>query len=92
MDRTSVFQRFCENAPFATMTQIVMRATIRNEFAAIFEAARGRQYEDTLTFEDFSVAVAGRRVDFRVSLTPTMNGQKLVIRVLDSLKPVARVW
>ncbi len=39
----------------------------------------------------FSVAVAGRRVDFRVSLTPTMNGQKLVIRVLDSSNAPSRL-
>ena len=32
----------------------------------------------------FSVAVKGRRVDYRVSLTPAMQGQKLVVRVLDS--------
>ncbi|HRQ76761.1 MAG TPA: ATPase, T2SS/T4P/T4SS family [Phycisphaerales bacterium] len=31
----------------------------------------------------FSVNVKGRRVDYRVSLTPAMNGQKMVIRVLD---------
>ncbi len=32
----------------------------------------------------FSVAVKGRRVDYRVSFTPAVHGQKLVIRVLDS--------
>ncbi|MDA0802568.1 MAG: ATPase, T2SS/T4P/T4SS family [Planctomycetota bacterium] len=32
----------------------------------------------------FSASVSGRRVDFRVSLTPALHGQKLVIRVLDS--------
>jgi general secretion pathway protein E len=32
----------------------------------------------------FSVSVAGRRVDYRVSLTPSVHGQKLVVRVLDS--------
>jgi len=32
----------------------------------------------------FSVNVKGRRVDYRVSLTPAMHGQKLVIRVLDT--------
>ncbi len=32
----------------------------------------------------FSVSVKGRRVDYRVSLTPSMQGQKLVVRVLDS--------
>ncbi|MSR18693.1 MAG: FHA domain-containing protein [Phycisphaerales bacterium] len=32
----------------------------------------------------FSVAVKGKRVDFRVSLTPSVHGQKLVIRVLDA--------
>ena len=31
----------------------------------------------------FSVLLPGRRVDYRVSLTPSMHGQKLVIRVLD---------
>ncbi len=32
----------------------------------------------------FSAAVAGRRVDYRVSLTPAVHGQKLVVRVLDA--------
>ena len=31
----------------------------------------------------FTCSLKGRRVDFRVSLTPAMHGQKLVIRVLD---------
>ncbi len=31
----------------------------------------------------FSVSVPGRRVDYRVSFTPSVHGQKLVIRVLD---------
>ncbi|MDA1008727.1 MAG: ATPase, T2SS/T4P/T4SS family [Planctomycetota bacterium] len=32
----------------------------------------------------FSAMAAGKRVDYRVSLTPAVNGQKLVVRVLDS--------
>jgi general secretion pathway protein E len=39
----------------------------------------------------FSVAVKGRRVDYRVSLTPSMHGQKLVIRVLDSSNAPSRL-
>ena len=39
----------------------------------------------------FSVAVEGRRVDYRVSLTPAMHGQKLVIRVLDSANAPSRL-
>jgi general secretion pathway protein E len=39
----------------------------------------------------FSAIVRGRRVDFRVSFTPAMNGQKLVIRVLDSSNAPARL-
>lgn len=31
----------------------------------------------------FSVQLAGRRIDYRVSFTPSVHGQKLVIRVLD---------
>lgn len=31
----------------------------------------------------FSSQVPGRRIDYRVSYTPAMNGQKMVIRVLD---------
>lgn len=58
MDRKSVFQKFCSLAPFAVMTQIVLRACIRNEFADAFTQARGRQYEDTLSFEDLAIAVA----------------------------------
>jgi general secretion pathway protein E len=39
----------------------------------------------------FSVSVKGRRVDYRVSLTPAMHGQKLVIRVLDSSNAPSRL-
>jgi general secretion pathway protein E len=39
----------------------------------------------------FSVAVKGRRVDYRVSMTPSMHGQKLVIRVLDSANAPTRL-
>ncbi len=39
----------------------------------------------------FSVAVKGKRVDYRVSLTPSMHGQKLVVRVLDSSNAPSRL-
>ena len=39
----------------------------------------------------FSVAIRERRVDYRVSLTPSVNGQKLVIRVLDSSNSPGRL-
>ena len=39
----------------------------------------------------FSAVIKGRRVDFRVSLTPAMHGQKLVIRVLDTSNAPTRL-
>jgi general secretion pathway protein E len=39
----------------------------------------------------FSVAIPGRRVDYRVSFTPSMHGQKLVIRVLDTANAPTRL-
>lgn len=39
----------------------------------------------------FTVMVKGRRVDYRVSLTPVVHGQKLVIRVLDSSNAPSRL-
>lgn len=39
----------------------------------------------------FSVQVKGRRVDYRVSLTPVVHGQKLVVRVLDSSNAPSRM-
>jgi general secretion pathway protein E len=39
----------------------------------------------------FSVTARGRRVDYRVSLTPAMHGQKLVVRVLDSSNAPSRL-
>ncbi len=39
----------------------------------------------------FSVSVTGRRVDYRVSLTPSMHGQKVVVRVLDSSNAPSRL-
>jgi hypothetical protein len=40
------------------MTQVVLRACIRDKFSEVFEQARGRQYEETLSFEDLAIAVA----------------------------------
>jgi len=39
----------------------------------------------------FTTAVPGRRVDYRVSFTPSMHGQKLVIRVLDTANAPTRL-
>lgn len=39
----------------------------------------------------FSLTAKGRRVDFRVSLTPSVNGQKLVVRILDSANSPSRL-
>ncbi|HWB18969.1 MAG TPA: ATPase, T2SS/T4P/T4SS family, partial [Phycisphaerales bacterium] len=39
----------------------------------------------------FSVNVKGRRVDYRVSMTPSVHGQKLVVRVLDSANAPSRL-
>lgn len=39
----------------------------------------------------FSVAIKGRRVDYRVSMTPSVHGQKMVIRVLDSQNAPSRL-
>lgn len=47
--------------------------------------------KNTVQDGHFSVSIKGRRVDYRVSLTPSMNGQKLVIRVLDSANAPSRL-
>lgn len=47
--------------------------------------------KNTVQDGHFSVAVKGRRVDFRVSLTPSMHGQKMVIRILDSSNAPSRL-
>ncbi|MFZ9881012.1 MAG: ATPase, T2SS/T4P/T4SS family [Phycisphaerales bacterium] len=39
----------------------------------------------------FNVTVKGRRVDYRVSLTPAVHGNKLVIRVLDPANAPSRL-
>ena len=39
----------------------------------------------------FSVSVKGRRVDYRVSFVPSMHGQKVVVRVLDSSNAPSRL-
>lgn len=39
----------------------------------------------------FALTAKGRRVDFRVSLTPTLNGQKLVVRILDASNSPSRL-
>ena len=40
----------------------------------------------------FSSRVPDRRVDYRVSLTPSMYGQKLVMRVLDTANAPQYIW
>jgi general secretion pathway protein E len=47
--------------------------------------------KNTVQDGHFSVAVKGRRVDYRVSLTPSMHGQKLVVRVLDAANAPTRL-
>ena len=39
----------------------------------------------------FSARAGGRRVDYRVSLTPVVHGQKLVIRILDGANAPSRL-
>jgi general secretion pathway protein E len=39
----------------------------------------------------FSTRAKGHRVDYRISLTPSMQGQKLVIRILDSASAPSRL-
>ncbi|QQE13083.1 Flp pilus assembly complex ATPase component TadA [Planctomycetota bacterium] len=39
----------------------------------------------------FSTKVPGRRIDYRVSFTPSMHGQKLVLRVLDPVNSPQRL-
>ena len=47
----------------------------------------------THTVQDghFCTDIAGRRIDYRVSFTPAMYGQKLVIRVLDQAQAPSRL-
>ncbi len=47
--------------------------------------------KNTVQDGHFSVAVKGRRVDYRVSLTPSVHGQTIVIRVLDSANAPSRL-
>ncbi len=47
--------------------------------------------KNTIQDGHFSVSVKGRRVDYRVSMTPTVHGQKLVLRVLDSSHAPSRM-
>ena len=47
--------------------------------------------KNTMQDGHFCVNVKGNRVDYRVSFTPAMHGQKLVIRVLDSSSAPTRL-
>lgn len=47
--------------------------------------------KNTVQDGHFSVIAKGRRVDYRVSLTPSVHGQKLVLRVLDSANAPSRL-
>ena len=58
MKTESTFDRFCSQSPFAVITQIFLRACIHDCFSQSFEQARGRQYQDVLTFENLAIAVA----------------------------------
>ena len=39
----------------------------------------------------FALTARGKRVDFRVSLTPSVHGQKLVVRILDASNSPSRL-
>jgi general secretion pathway protein E len=52
-----------------------------------FDMSRRNEVQDG----HFSVKIKDRRVDYRVSLTPAVHGQKLVVRVLDSSNAPSRL-
>ena len=58
MNSMDSFYRFCKVAPFAVMTQALIRSFVCDEFDDIFEASRNGQYEDKVTFEALGLAVA----------------------------------
>ena len=47
-----------KKAPFAVMTQVVMRGVIGQDFNRVFEECRSTQYERVATFEQIATAVA----------------------------------
>ena len=48
--------------------------------------------KDVVQEGSFACKLPDRRVDYRVSLTPSLYGQKLVIRVLDSANAPGYLW
>ena len=68
-------------------TQIFRRLLGIVKILCQIETSQKNQVQDG----HFSVSVVGRRVDYRVSLTPSVHGQKLVIRVLDSSNSPSRL-
>ncbi len=68
-------------------TQIFRRLLGIVKILCQIETSQKNQVQDG----HFSVSVLGRRVDYRVSLTPSVHGQKLVIRVLDSSNSPSRL-
>ena len=68
-------------------TQIFRRLLGIVKILCQIETSQKNQVQDG----HFSVSILGRRVDYRVSLTPSVHGQKLVIRVLDSSNSPSRL-
>ena len=58
MNRSQIFNRLLQAAPFAVLTQILIRSFVGEEFNDLFEANRESQYEDKVTFEALGLAVA----------------------------------
>jgi len=68
-------------------TQIFKRILGIVKILCQIETSQKNQVQDG----HFSVSITGRRVDYRVSLTPSVHGQKLVIRVLDASNSPSRL-
>src|SRR5207247_1040403 len=54
--------------------------TSRLKIMASLDIAEKRRPQDG----KFQVKVEGRQIDFRVSILPTVHGEKVVLRILDS--------
>ncbi len=50
------------------------------------------QYKNIIQEGHFSSKVPGRRIDYRVSFAPSVYGQKLVVRVLDTATTPMQIW
>jgi type IV pilus assembly protein PilB len=74
-------------------TSLVLPLRVHDALVARIKILANMRLDERRKPQDgrFSAKIQGRKIDFRVSTLPTYNGEKIVMRILDSSKGVKKL-